>query len=102
MTSDSCHPDLDHALQLAGQMMEAATAGDWSRVATLQTKCDALVRRAYPHSDATHKALLALQSQHEQLSARVAQARDGIAQEIARHTHNHRALNAYLDSSPTP
>lgn len=82
--------------------MTAAKAGDWSRVTTLQTECDALVRRAYPDGDATGNALRALQVQHEQLSELVAHARDGMAREIARHTHNHRALNAYLESSRAP
>jgi len=99
MMSDSGHPDLDRALQLIGQMLDAARAGDWPRVTTLQPECDALLRRKYPVDESTRKTLLGLQSRYQNLSDLVAHARDGIAREIARHAQTHRALSAYLDSS---
>lgn len=102
MTTGPCHPDLDRALQLAGLMLEAAQAGDWPSVATLQAECDALARHKYPADESTRKALLELQLQHGKLSGLVAHARDEIAREMGRHTHSHRALHAYLESSQAP
>jgi len=99
MMSDSSPPDLDRALQLIGQMLDAARTGDWPRVTTLQPECDVLLRRRYPAGESTRKALLALQAQYRNLSELVVQARDGIAREIGRHAQTHRALSAYLDSS---
>ncbi len=89
-------------MQLAGLMLEAAQAADWPSVTTMQAECDALARRQYPADESTHKALLELQLQHEELSALVARARDEIAREIGRHSHTHRALHAYLESSQAP
>ncbi|MDE2307703.1 MAG: flagellar protein FliT [Xanthomonadaceae bacterium] len=97
--SDDRHPDLERALQLGGQMLDAARAGDWPRVTALQPQCDALLRRGHAADESARIALLGLQSQHQMLSELVAQARDGIAREIARHAQTHRALSAYLDSS---
>ncbi|MDE2156507.1 MAG: flagellar protein FliT [Xanthomonadaceae bacterium] len=97
--SDSGHPDLDRALLLGGQMLDAARAGDWPRVTALQPECDALLRREHPADESARSALQGLQSQYQSLSELVARARDGIAGEIGRHAQTHRALSSYLDSS---
>lgn len=91
--------DLAHALALGGQMLVAAEAGDWDRVATLQEACDACLRRA-PGADAQARpTLLELQRQYRELGVLAGQARSAVAGELERHRHSHRALHAYLDSS---
>lgn len=89
---------LDHALQLSTRMLGAAGAGDWVNVASLQAECDVLLRRDHAADEATRTVLLELQRQHQSVTALVGRARDVIAQELGRHRHNHRALNAYLVS----
>jgi len=96
---DAGHSDLDHAMQLVGQMLDAARAGDWSRVITLRPECDALLRQRHPADERTRMALQGLQLQHQSLSDLVVRARDEIALEIGRAAQTHRALSTYLDSS---
>lgn len=91
--------DLAHALELGGQMLAAAEAGDWARVGTLQEACDASLRRGHRADAAARSALLALQQQYRELGALAEQARGAVAGELERHRHSHRALHAYLDSS---
>jgi predicted proteasome-type protease len=88
--------DLEQALQLGNRMLVAADAGDWTDVAALQAECDVLLRHEHAADEATRTALLELQRQHQSVTALAGHARDVIAQELGRHRHNHRALNAYL------
>ena len=91
-------PDLQVALQLSAQMVEAAQAADWERVAGLQSICADHVHHPWPASVQTREAFQALQEQHLSVLALAAQARDTVGQELSRQRGNHRALSAYLDT----
>ena len=57
-------PDLQLALQLSAQMVEAAQAADWERAAGLQSTCAGHLHSPWPASVQTHDALQVLQEQH--------------------------------------
>ncbi len=88
--------DLEHALQLGAQMLDAAREGDWKAVAGLRPEYDALLRQGAPANDVERGFLLQVQQQHQQLVELTAQARDSIARQLQQQRKNHRALNAYL------
>lgn len=88
--------DLEHALQLGAQMLDAAREGDWKAVAGLRPEYDALLRQGAPANDVERDFLLQVQQQHQQLVELTAQARDSIARQLQQQRKNHRALNAYL------
>lgn len=96
--TDARHAELEQALQLSAQMLEAAGAGHWESVATLQAECDVMLRRDHPADDATRGILQTMQEQHLKLLELTASARDATGQELGIHRHNHRALSAYLES----
>lgn len=92
--------DLQAALQLSAQLLEAARAADWERVAGLQADCDEQVRRPWPAGTATRDAYHKVQERYAGALALVAHACDQIGRELGRLQESHRALNAYLDVGP--
>lgn len=96
---DAGHAELDRALRLSAQMLDAAQAGRWETMPALQAQCDALVRGEHPADEATRSALQTLQERHLKLLELAGSARDAIGHDLGRHRHNHRALSAYLGSS---
>ncbi|HZX71646.1 MAG TPA: flagellar protein FliT [Rhodanobacter sp.] len=91
-------PDLQVALQLGAQMIEAAQAADWERVAGLQSICADHVHSAWPASVQMRDAFQALQEQHLGVLALAAQAHERVGRELSALRGNHRALSAYLDT----
>lgn len=91
-------PDLEVALQLGAQMLAAAQAADWERVAGLRSICADHVHHPWPASVQTRDAFQALQEQHLGVLALAAQAHETIGRELGTLRGNHRALSAYLDA----
>ncbi|MEO6800679.1 MAG: flagellar protein FliT [Rhodanobacter sp.] len=91
-------PDLQVALQLGAQMLKAAQAADWERVAGLQSICAGHVHHPWPASVQTRDAFQALQEQHLSVLALAAQARDIVGRKLSSQRGIHRALSAYLDT----
>lgn len=91
-------PDLQVALQLSAQMLEAAQAADWERAAGLQSICAEHVRHPWPASMQTRDAFRVLRERHLGVLALAAQAHERVGQELGRLRENHRALSAYLDT----
>ncbi|MDE1893903.1 MAG: hypothetical protein KGM46_00915 [Pseudomonadota bacterium] len=95
------HAPLDQALQLGTLMLGAARQREWAIVAGMNPDYDAAIRAGASAARSSPDLLLQIEQQHRQIVQLAAQARDGVAQELERQRHNHRALSAYLDSSAT-
>ena len=89
-------PDLQVALRLSTQMVQAAQAADWQQVAVLQSICAGHVHGPWPESVQTRDAFQALQEQYLSALSVAAQARETVARELGTLRDNHRALSAYL------
>lgn len=96
--SEQAHPDLQQALALSAQMLEAGRQGDWPRATALQGECDRLIRGA-PINAAGVMAMRQLQLDQQSLLALAAQARDEVSEQLRRHRGNHRAVSAYLHAA---
>lgn len=91
-------PDLQTALQLSAQMLEAAQAADWERVAGLQAACDQHVRHPWPACMQTRDAFQLLRERHRDVLALAARAHEDVGRELSRLRESHRAASAYLDT----
>lgn len=98
--AEACDAGLERAMRLGRQMLEAAAAGEWERVGALHPECDALLRREHAPDEATRAALQTVQQQHLELTRLAAQARAAAGSALGQHRHKHRALSAYLSTSP--
>ena len=90
--NEAPHPDLQQALVLSADMLQAAGRGDWASASALQAECDRLLRRA-PVNVAGLMAMRQLQLDQ------AAQARSAVTDHLSRHHVNHRAVSAYLDTA---
>ncbi|MEW5833437.1 MAG: hypothetical protein AB1832_00105 [Pseudomonadota bacterium] len=92
------HPDLQRALELSGQMLRMARAGDWAAATAHQSECDRLLRQA-PVNAAGLMVLRRLYQDQQELLALAAAARDAVEQERARARTGHRAVSAYINAA---
>lgn len=90
---------LDAALRLSEQMLAAANASEWDSLSALHDDCDALLRKELPAGDTTRAQLFSIQTAYEAVRLLTESARETTASQLGLHRQNHRALNAYLQSS---
>lgn len=95
---EAAHPDLQRALVLSADMLQAGRRGDWAGAAELQAECDRLLRQA-PINAAGLMAMRQLQLDQRALLELATQARNQASDSLARHHLNHRAVSAYLDTA---
>lgn len=96
--NEAPHPDLQRALMLSADMLQAAGRGDWASASALQAECDRLLRQA-PINAAGLMAMRQLQLDQRALLELAAQARNAVSDHLSRHHVNHRAVSAYLDTA---
>ncbi|MFK2903807.1 hypothetical protein ISP17_07515 [Dyella ginsengisoli] len=96
--NEAPHPDLQRALVLSADMLQAGRRGDWAGATALQAECDHLLRQA-PINAAGLMALRQLQLDQRTLLDLAVQARTMVSEHLARHHVNHRAVSAYLDAA---
>jgi hypothetical protein len=101
--SEAAHPDLQHALQITVEMLDAAAGGNWERVGQLDVERDRLLRKrqADPASSHDRETIAALLSHNQTLMAHAEAARDGVQRQLDEHQYKHRALRTYISSSGT-
>ena len=99
--NDAALTDLQHALTLTIEMIDAAAHDNW----TLVTELDAR-RQAYLQlvpSDALamqhRQTLQALQANNHVLLECAEQVRERVEQQLSQHQYNHRALRTYVTSA---
>jgi hypothetical protein len=91
--------ELQQALQLTAQMIDAAGDGDWQQVVSLDSERQPLLAAARRPDPQWHELLTALHQQNQQLLMIAAGAREEVEQQLGQHRYNHRALNTYIASS---
>jgi hypothetical protein len=99
--SDLAHPDLQRALQMTMEMLDAASGGNWERVSQLDGERDRLLRKhqADALSADDRKAIAALLTHNQSLMAHAEIARDAVQRQLDQHQYKHRALRTYISSS---
>jgi hypothetical protein len=99
--SETTHPDLQRALQVTVEMLNAAAGGNWDRVSQLDRERDRLLRKrqADPVTMRDREAIAALLRHNQTLMAHAEAAREAVRQRLDQHQYNHRALRTYISSS---
>jgi hypothetical protein len=99
--SKSAHPNLQRALQLSIEMLDAADAGNWDRVSQLDAERHRLLQAWKPHglSAADREAIDTLQRHNQSLVAHAEAVREKVKRDLEQHQYNHRALRTYISSA---
>lgn len=95
MTMHETHIQL---LQLSERMLQAAHAGDWDAVASLESERTRelfAVPADHPSALALFQTLLTHTEQVRELASR---QRERLGDDLGLHQHRHRALSAYLQA----
>jgi hypothetical protein len=101
--SGMAHADLQDALQLTVEMLDAANGGNWERVSQLDAERDRLLRKrqADSLSSADRETIAALLTHNQTLMAHAEAARNAVQGQLDQHQYKHRALRTYISSSGT-
>jgi hypothetical protein len=93
--------DLQRALQITIEMLDAAAGSNWDRVYQLDVERQRQLhkRRAGPLSDNDRQIIAAVLKHNQTLMAHADVARTSLKQQLDRHQYNHRALKTYIHSS---
>jgi tripartite-type tricarboxylate transporter receptor subunit TctC len=91
--------DLQQALLLTAQMLDAAGVNDWERVASLDSTRQPLLAAARRPDPQWQECLAALQQHNQQVLTLASTAREQVEQQLGSHRYNHRALNTYITAS---
>ncbi|MBE1159520.1 flagellar protein FliT [Dyella acidiphila] len=99
--SRPAHPNLQQALQLTVEMLEAADGGNWERVSQLDAQRHRLLHSWKPQgANAQDRAAIdAMQTHNQSLMAHAEAARNLVQRQLDQHQYNHRALRTYISSS---
>lgn len=93
--------ELQHALTLTVEMIDAAGQGNWTLVNELDAQRQIhLQRLRHDTLTAQHReALQVLQAQNRVLLERAGQVRESVEHQLSQHQYNHRALRTYITSA---
>lgn len=99
--SEAAHTDLQDALQLTLEMLDAANSGNWERVGQLDSERDRLLRKrqADALSSGDHEIITTLLAHNQMLQAHAEAAQEAVKQQLDQHQYNHNALRTYISSS---
>lgn len=98
--SDAVHQDLQRALVLTIEMVEAAMHDNWTLVSELDGQRHRHLQHAHGAFGAEHYETLQLLHAHNgTLLERVEQVRSAAEQQLNQHQYNHRALQTYMTSA---
>ncbi|GLQ99920.1 flagellar protein FliT [Dyella mobilis] len=95
------HPNVQQALRVTQEMLDAANVGNWDRVSQLDAERHRLLQTWKPvaATPADRDAITALQNHNQTLMAHAEAARAAVKQELDQHQYNHRALATYISSA---
>jgi len=93
--------DLQRALQLTIEMLDAAAGNNWDRVSQLDAERHRQLqrRRPGPLTGDDRQVIATLLTHNQTLKAHADVARAALKQKLEQHQHNHRALRSYISSS---
>jgi hypothetical protein len=99
--SDAAHAELQHALQITVEMLDAAAGNNWDRVSQLDAERDRVLRKhsVEPVSGADREIIARLLAHNQTLAAHAGLARDAVQRQLDEHQYKHRALRTYISSS---
>jgi hypothetical protein len=99
--SDAAPADLQRALQITIEMLEAAVGSNWDRVCQLDVERQRQLRKCGTASlSSDDRQIVATMLKHNQsLMVHADAARAILQQQLDRHQYNHRALQTYISSS---
>jgi hypothetical protein len=99
--SEAAHTDLQHALQITIQMLDAAAGNNWDRVIQLDAERERQLRKrpAGPLNEQDRQVIATLRKHNQMLMAHADAARSALKQQMDQHQHNHHALRTYISSS---
>lgn len=96
--SDLARANLQRALDITVEMIDAAISDNWPRVVELDAQRQVCLEQ-FQAGPQHREALLALQVHNRTLLERAHRAHDMVQQQLGRHQYNHRALRTYITSS---
>jgi hypothetical protein len=99
--SDAAQSDLQDALTITLEMLDAAASGNWERVGQLDTERDRLLRKrqADTLTASDRETISALLTHNQTLVAHADAAHEAVKQQLDQHQYNHNALRTYISSS---
>jgi hypothetical protein len=99
--SDTAQADLQDALQITIEMLDAAASGNWERVSQLDPERDRLLRKhqADALTAGDRETITALLTHNQTLMAHAEAAHEAVKQQLDQHQYNHNALRTYISSS---
>jgi hypothetical protein len=99
--SDAAHADLQRALQITVEMLDAGVGNNWDRVGQLDAERLRVLhkRRIEALSDDDRQIVAALLKYNQTLLAHADAARGMLKKQMDEHQYNHRALRTYISSS---
>lgn len=99
--SEAAHADLQDALQITLEMLDAANSGNWERVSQLDSERDRLLRKRQADvlTPDDHETITTLLAHNQMLQAHAEAAHEAVKQQLDQHQYNHNALRTYISSS---
>ncbi|GLQ48885.1 flagellar protein FliT [Dyella flava] len=93
--------DLQRALQITIEMLDAAAGNNWDRVSQLDAERHRQLQRrqAGPLTGDDRQVIATMLTHNQTLKAHAGIARAALKQKLDQHQHNHRALRSYISSS---
>jgi hypothetical protein len=93
--------DLQRALQITVEMLDAAAGNNWDRVRQLDAERHCLLhkRAAGPLSGDDRQIIATLLRHNQTLKAHADAAQAILKRQLDQHQYNHRALRTYISSS---
>ena len=99
--SDAARADLQRALQITIEMIDAAVGNNWDRVSQLDVERQRQLRmhHANPLNDQDRQVIASMHRHNQTLMAHADAARATLKAQLEQHQYNHRALRTYISSS---
>ncbi|GFZ86285.1 flagellar protein FliT [Dyella caseinilytica] len=99
--NEAARADLQQALQITVEMLDAATGNNWDWVSQLDAERHRELQKCKgsPLSDRDRQIIATLRRHNETLMAHAEAARAALKAQLDQHQYNHRALRTYISSS---
>jgi hypothetical protein len=99
--NDTAHADLQRALQITVEMLDAAAGNNWDRVSQLDAERHRQLRKRQADllSEQDRQIVATLLRHNQTLMAHADMARATLKKQLDEHQYNHRALRTYISSS---
>jgi hypothetical protein len=99
--NDAAQTELQRALALTVEMIDAAAHDNWMLVTELDARRQVHLQQVQHNALAAEhsETLQALQAHNRALLERAEQVRETVEQQLGQHQYNHRALRTYISSA---